>query len=1122
MEAIEARKGNQVASLASIESVQRLGGLGTVAYLEGLREGVELAASAAQLTQRARKHDGFQFATAEHERIACLLEPVYRSLGFDVRVGGPALVSFYDRTYRKDGTLGGLNPVWDRRENTLSAGTLVRFFDQTELRGDVSRWAIDVEDAPRSCSIAVPILADSPLVVFNLKSRKASGKGCREIRRRWLDRALEKLVEMLTGGDASVPLYVEKNLAGTRARLFAILPDAPDVYAIRSLAERVQRCSSVWVDSACAGSGDIVDLPRPHVFSIAGRYAPGATGHSPLNGRSQMNVDGTVRQFKDVFALFSEMADHLPSAKVTDRLIATPRERERLTPRGTVYIPPTFDWSPSATRQAASSRLSDTPASMATSDVSQLPTSRYDRPTDEKLTSFESLQPEVWTHVYDLGLDLRSGKTKSVCLLPAAPNRQIPRARDLVPDPAGLSWAFHVGERRALVSKERLARSPCLEKPVLGHVIAHVAAQFEASTDDSIGCDEYDLSWTLGGRLFPGSGLLYVELDDHDESTPIEERKDRQQRFLEALDRLLGPDHIVATKHPTIVASGRRGAIGVHAWYAFAFDAQKAALAVLKKDLVEAAGVPEGSVECHSGMEGGATRFIIDPEYAVVRSRDARLTTVRAAHDEIARLRGQKRPLPGRYSLPVEGEAIRRSPARTFAHGPTSQGDRADVVSRLSYGAGGRYRAFFKIAAHAAAVSRSEQEAGDLAWQLAVHCNCGSKDMADASQRPALEADIRRLAAGSFRKYGGRPPEDGEQFVTKDATGDSDPYAKDGFVLPDLLPGEEEALRARVERLAYALLPKRPTYRRAALDAIIKAYRYCLARYLQDKDRKYENEDLQRLNGYATLERNFFITRRGFGVKDPLRCRDVLIAAGLLVEAPASEIDGRTFRWAGRLPHVARHFKVVRPEDTGARSETWTSTTSIGHQVYKRKPGRELAFDAWAGQRRISDVNMTENHDHYLQVGGCASGYHIIDSLADAIALTTCLVEGGYPVSVIDNLMLYISLPLPVLIIERRYESERAYQPATGPPAGRLKPPTRSMAILLEQVLKVPVFCGLLLIRADGSVCTSRRSPDCNRYGLLEGVSHHHPIVCKMTAPIEDGSENAEVLARAGLDGRCI
>jgi hypothetical protein len=557
------------------------------------------------------------------------------------------------------------------------------------------------------------------------------------------------------------------------------------------------------------------------------------------------------------------------------------------------------------------------------------------QPINEKPTSYASLPPDVWKLVYDLGFDLRLGKSMNLRLLPIDLTWPFPRARELVPDPTGLGWAFHVGDRRALISNKRRERSPRIEGPVLGHALSRIVAQFESTTDDRMGCDEHGLAWTMGGKLFPGSGVLYAEFDDHDERLPLEERKDRQTRFLAALDGLLGPDRLIATKHPSISDTGHRGAFGAHTWSYFDFDAQKPALARLRADVAKRAGIPEACVECHSGVERGMTRFIIDPEYSTLTSSVRRIDrTIAAVHDEIYRLRALVLRLPRCYADPVPGEPIRKTLASTGNRRKAVSTAGDDPISKFSYGAGERYAAFFRIAGRAGAVARDEKEAGDLAWDLAIKGDRGSRDMADAAQRASLERDIRQLAARSFQQYGGRRPEYEARFVARDATGASESYEKDGFVLPDLTPSEEEALREHVVLFAGHLLPRRPSYREAALDSIVLGYRYFISRYLQDKDRTYENEDLRRLNGYALMERRFFDTLRRWGVENPLRCREVLLASGVLLEAPPSPIDGRRFRWTGKLPHFGRHFKTLLPaeipEDSmRSPSPTGRSDTSL-------------------------------------------------------------------------------------------------------------------------------------------------------------------------------------------------
>ena len=724
----------------------------------------------------------------------------------------------------------------------------------------------DLDETPATYTIATRLSEDSPLAVFDLSYISIDGQRVTKGKER-VARGLEALSQRLSGGDLAVPFYIEKGLTGKSARLFAVLPGVPSIERLRALARIVAEETNTRIVASCGDSGSLVDLPHSQLFPIAGRYAPKKTGYAVLMNRGQQGVDGSVDAIEDVFDRLIEACDH-PIPIHVYRGLALPSEY----------------WS---FRPPAVSRFSDQEHGSQTALGGSKPESfsmeevRLASPSDEPIDAEKfkagfvvgptALSPITDRQLHLLGFDLRPRKNKNVRLLPVVPGAEKVTPIEIVPDPDGMFWAGAVGERRALVTKEKLRRDPGAEGTALEMVLAHVVSQFEASTDEALAHDGHGLLWNLGTTLFPGFGFLYVELDDHDETLPLDDREDRPRRFLAALDDLLGPVRIVATKHPSIVASGRRGAFGVHVWYLFAFDPQKKALARLKKDIADRAGIPESSLECHSGAEAGNTRFIIDAEYGVLRSGDARLTSVQAVHDEVNRLKGLGRRLPRRYITFVEGQPFVRTPARKLSPREGARSRMTDL-SRFSYSAGGREIVFKKIAGFAGRVAGDENQAGDLAWDIAQRYDGGSKDMADPGKRPFLEKDIRGLAARSHRQYHTTQwIETGpsEPYIAKGPREDGAKYRREDFVIKTLSASEEKALRERIDSVPEPERPRRSPYREAAVDSVFLAYRFMLARFSRTRTVSYENEDGQgQPNGYATMERTF-IDALGLGVRIP-------------------------------------------------------------------------------------------------------------------------------------------------------------------------------------------------------------------------------------------------------------
>ena len=1017
------------------------------AYLAGLYEGKRLVQEADRRTRLAHRKGDIVPAEIDHQRIASVLEQVYRRLGFDSTIGRSVFRTAYERTYR-NGALTGLYRRTAQGLGELSPSTIALYFDQTQLHHEISRWATDSEDSPLSYSVAVPILPWCPLVVFELASHKARGKDRYEWRRKWLDQGLEKLTRLLSGDDPEVTFYAEKTLAGTRARLFAILPNVPDSNALRAFANRVALGTNVYINAVCGRSTTMVGLPFSHIYSIAGRYAPESTGRSPLNGREQSGVDGSVASIEDVFAILIESAEHPVPWSVAKSLVDRPWGRpEPIRTTDTSQSPPctSLRGLPPVAQSAEEGRAA--PANTFVTMPGAGSNSTTDIPSSRQCQKAPSISSHTRQMLYDLGLDLRPGKRKNMRVLPVRPEAERTKADSIVPSPVGMYWAQSIGDHRPLVTNALAKRDPSAEARALDLVLRKIVVQVEATSNYVVGCDNLGLIWSLSGLIFPGSGILYIELDDHDMSLSTEERIDRQRRFLAALAALLGPDRFVATKHHSIADTVRRGAFGVHTWSYFDYDAEKPALARLRADVAKRAGIPETCVECHSGIEGGMTRFVLDPEYSTLTSAGRRIErTIEAVHEEICRLRALGLILPRRYADPVPGEPIRKTSGTTGTSRKAAPATGVDPVSRFSYGAGERYRAFFRIAGRAGAVASNEREAGDLAWDLAIKCDRGSRDMADPTQRATLERDIQQLATRSFHRYGGRRPEGGARSFTRDATGASESYEKDGFVLPEVTSSEEDALRGRVMRLAGHLLPIRPSYREAALDSIVHGYRYLVSRYLQDKDRMYENEDLRRLDGFALMERRFFNALRCWGVENPLRCRDVLLAAGILVEAPPSPIDGRSFRWTGRLPHFGRHFRTRLPaeileDSTGLPAPTEGSEYSRGTDAPSFDQSEDASIEIrWIDKDQESTVTRV-----WFEPWG--SGYlhsrRAIGDKGQAIVGS----RSRYRMTIYYIMIIIIIVRFLVLIMQYRCEAREEHVLPRGPPLFPLHAPCLASSI---------------------------------------------------------------------------
>ena len=124
-------------------------------------------------------------------------------------------------------------------------------------------------------------------------------------------------------------------------------------------------------------------------------------------------------------------------------------------------------------------------------------------------------------------------------------------------------------------------------------------------------------------------------------------------------------------------------------------------------------------------------------------------------------------------------------------------------LSRFSYSAGGREIVFKKIAGFAGRVAGDENQAGDLAWDIAQRYDGGSKDMA----RPWEEALPREghpwSSRRSHRQYHTTQwIETGpsEPYIAKGPREDGAKYRREDFVIKTLSASEEKALREDRQR----------------------------------------------------------------------------------------------------------------------------------------------------------------------------------------------------------------------------------------------------------------------------------------------------------------------------------
>ncbi len=410
------------------------------AFLEQLLAGKRLAKEAARLTELATRKRDVIPDERYHEQIADVLRRAYGALGFDLGKNSPASVTTFERYY-KDGLLTGISPSRDRSpQYLLSDHHLISFFVQNQLRANPRLWSTDVEGTPLSYSIAAPIAEDSPLAVFEIRSYSIRGKDRHAVRRRYLEGALEKLVELLSGGDPDSSFYVEKNPTGTRARLFAVFPGIPGISALQTLADEVTYLKPTRIYVSGGGSMRPTELPHGHRFSIAGRYAPGSSGRSPLTGREQSQVDGSVASIEDLFDVFIEAAEHPVPTSVAETLLCDPEPVSAYqwalysSPRSTSYL--SSRWEPSPPEIPTIASVDAAPATQGSATDRRAEAGKKAEPS--LALPFKpppKLPPETWRSLYDLGLDLRPGKRKNARVLPVRPG-----AERTKPEAVSLMW----------------------------------------------------------------------------------------------------------------------------------------------------------------------------------------------------------------------------------------------------------------------------------------------------------------------------------------------------------------------------------------------------------------------------------------------------------------------------------------------------------------------------------------------------------------------------------------------------------------------------------------------------------------------------------------------------------
>jgi hypothetical protein len=218
----------------------------------------------------------------------------YSDLGFEIGPNVPLFKRKYKCHQDHDGLVIGFSPIedWLRVRDGVELSTLSFFREQAMLTPNKKE---------PSLSVAARIAKGSSLVVYDVDQHEDKDETAKER----TSRAVETIIRDLAAGDSNTCAYVEHEVYGAGAHVYAVLRFDPSIKSITHHALSVGLETGCHIDAFCAGVRRAIALPRSH------RYASGF--------RRSINKSISLSCYADVEDTFDMMRANPMKAPVLRR-----------------------------------------------------------------------------------------------------------------------------------------------------------------------------------------------------------------------------------------------------------------------------------------------------------------------------------------------------------------------------------------------------------------------------------------------------------------------------------------------------------------------------------------------------------------------------------------------------------------------------------------------------------------------------------------------------------------------------------------------------------------------------------------------------------------------------------